>query len=80
MYGIDVHCVWVLGLPSGGWKVGTYKRGGGGLVVFASTRGYLVGLVLLGLEPLCFGVPIIDGGGDRVHRINAAHEHRVESF
>ena len=35
-YGINVHCVWVLGLPSGGWKVGMYKRGGGGLVVFAS--------------------------------------------
>ena len=37
IYGIDVHCVWVLGLPSGGWKVGMYRRGGGGFVVFAST-------------------------------------------
>ena len=36
-YGINIHCIWVLGLPSDGWKVGTYKRGGGGLVVFAST-------------------------------------------
>ena len=36
MYGIDVHCIWVLGFPSGGWKVGTYRRGGGDFVVFAS--------------------------------------------
>ena len=35
-YGIDVHCVWVLGLPGSGWKVGTYRRGGGAFVVFAS--------------------------------------------
>ena len=40
----------------------------------------MVGSVPLGLEPLCFGVPIIDGGRDRIHRINMAHKHRVESF
>ena len=37
MYGIDVHCIWVLGLPSSGWKVGMYRRGGGDSVVFASS-------------------------------------------
>ena len=37
MYGVDVHCIWVLGLPSGGWKVGMYRRGGGDSVVFALT-------------------------------------------
>ena len=36
-YGIDVHCIWVLGFLSGGWKVGTYRRGVGDFVVFAST-------------------------------------------
>ena len=40
----------------------------------------MVGSVPLGLKPFCFSVPIIDGGGDRVHRINVAHEHWVESF
>ena len=35
-YGVNVHCIWVLGLPSSGWKVGTYRRGGGDSVVFAS--------------------------------------------
>ena len=40
----------------------------------------MVGSVPLGLKSFCFDVPIIDGGGNRVHRINAAHERRIESF
>ena len=32
-------------------------------MVFGLLRHNLVGLVLLGLEPFCLGVPFIDGGG-----------------
>ena len=80
MYGIYVHSVWVLGLPSGGGgEVKIYGRRGG-FVVFDSSRYNLIGLIPLGLEPFCLGIPFVDGSGYRVHRVDMAHECWIESF
>ena len=79
-YGIYVHSVWVLGLPSGGGgEVKVYERRGG-FVVFDSSRYNLIGLIPLGLEPFCLGIPFVDGSGYRVHRVDMAHECWIESF
>ena len=52
MYGIYVHSIWVLDLPSGGrGEVRAYGRRGG-FVVFGSSGHNLTGLVPLDLEPL----------------------------
>ena len=75
VYDIHVHSIWVLDLPSGGrGEVRAYRRKGG-FVVFG-----LPGHDLVGLVPLGFGIPFIDGGGYRVHRVDVVHECQVESF
>ena len=80
MYGIHVHSIWVLGLPSrDGGEVRAYGRRGG-FVVFGSLRHDLIGLVPLGLEPFGFDIPFIDDEGYRVHGVNAVHKCQVKSF
>ena len=75
VYGIYVHSIWIFGLPSGGrGKVRAYGRRGG-FVIFGLLRHDLVGSVPLDLEPLCFGIPFIDGGGYGVHGVNAMHKY-----
>ena len=79
-YGIYIHSVWVLCLPSGdGGEVRAYGRRGS-FVVFGSSGHNLVGFIPLGLEPFSFDIPFINGGGYEVHEINTAHECQVESF
>ena len=79
MYGIYVHSIWVLGLPSGGGgEVRAYGRRGG-FVVFGLLGHNLIGSVSLGLEPFGFGIPFIDGGGYGVHEVDMVHEYQVES-
>ena len=80
MYGIYIHSVWVLGSPHRGREEVRACGRRGGLVVFGSLGHNLTGSVPLGLEPFGFGVPFINGGGYRVHRVDAAHECQVESF
>ena len=77
-YGIYIHSIWVLGLPNRNREEIRVYRRRGGFVIFGSLRHNLVGLVPLGLESFCLGVPFIDGGGYGVHRVNVMHECRVE--
>ena len=79
-YGIYIHSIWVFGLPDGGrGEVRVYRRRGS-FVVFGLSGHDLTGLVPLGLEPFGFDIPFIDGGGYKVHGVDAVHECWVESF
>ena len=48
-------------------------------MVFSSSRQDLAGSVPLDLELFCLDVPFINGGGYRVHRVDATYECKVES-
>ena len=79
-YDVYIHSVWILGSSNRGrGEVRAYERRGG-LVVFGSLGHNLTGSVPLGLKPFGFGIPFIDDGGYKVHRVDVAHECWVESF
>ena len=80
IYGIYIHSIWILGLPSGGrGEIRAYGRRGG-FVFFGLLQHNLVGLVPLGLESFSFGIPFVNGGGYGVHGVDVVHEYWVESF
>ena len=49
-------------------------------MVFGLSGHNLIGLVPLDLEPFSFGIPFVNDGGYRVHRVDVTHECRVEFF
>ena len=49
-------------------------------MIFGSLGHNLIGLVALDLESFSFDIPFIDGGGYKVHGVNAVHECWIESF